>query len=119
MLVMSFIEQKFVALFVSFRIPFVCLLNDFTEVYSYLWMAVYIYFVFTGIAVLLVDHAARKVLRLKVGAPVVLLRNLRNGLYNGMIGFSHAADPEPIVNFDGRLVTLPTFAFEVFDSRQN
>ena len=32
----------FVTLFVCLRIPFVCLLNDFTEVYSYLWMAVYI-----------------------------------------------------------------------------
>ena len=31
----------FVTLFVCLRIPFVCLLNDFTEVYSYLWMAVY------------------------------------------------------------------------------
>ena len=42
MLVMSFIAHIFVALFICSRIPFVCLLHDFTEVYSYLWMAVYI-----------------------------------------------------------------------------
>ena len=32
----------FVAVFICSRIPFVCLLNDLTEVYSYLWMTVYI-----------------------------------------------------------------------------
>ena len=42
MLVMSFIVYIFVALFICSRIPFVCLLNNFTEVYSYLWMAVYL-----------------------------------------------------------------------------
>ena len=31
----------FFALFICSRIPSVCLLNDFNEVYSYLWMAVY------------------------------------------------------------------------------
>ena len=35
------IMNIFVALYICFRTPFVCLLNDFTEVYSYLWMAVY------------------------------------------------------------------------------
>ena len=46
MLVMSLIVHIFVALFICFRIPFVCFLKYFTEVYSYLWMAVYyIYFV--------------------------------------------------------------------------
>ena len=44
MLVMSFIVHIFVALFICSRIHFVCLLNDFTEVYSYLWMAVYVQF---------------------------------------------------------------------------
>ena len=39
---MSFIVHIFVALFICSRIPSVWLLNDFTEVYSYLWMAVYI-----------------------------------------------------------------------------
>ena len=43
MLVMSFIVHIFVALFICFRIPFVCALNNFTEVYSYLWKTVYIY----------------------------------------------------------------------------
>ena len=41
MLVMSFMVHIFVALFGCFRIHFVLLLNDFTEVYSYLWMTVY------------------------------------------------------------------------------
>ena len=41
MLVMLFIVHIFVALFICSRIPFVWLLNDFTEVYSYLLMAVY------------------------------------------------------------------------------
>ena len=40
MLVMSFTVHIFVALFICSRMPFVYLLNDFTEVYSYLWMAV-------------------------------------------------------------------------------
>ena len=39
---MSFIVHIFVVLFICFRIHFVCLLNVFTEVYSYLWMAVYL-----------------------------------------------------------------------------
>ena len=42
MLVTSFIVHIFVVLFICFHIPFICLLNDFTEVYNYLWMAVYI-----------------------------------------------------------------------------
>ena len=41
MLVMSFIVHMFVALFICLRIPFVCLLNDLTEVYTHLWMAEY------------------------------------------------------------------------------
>ena len=41
MLVKAFTVHIFFALFICSRIPFVCLLNDFTEVYSYLWMAVY------------------------------------------------------------------------------
>ena len=45
MLVMSFIMHVFVALAICILTPFVCLLNDFTEVYSYLWMAVYIFFI--------------------------------------------------------------------------
>ena len=32
----------FVALFICLRTPFVCLLNDFTKVYSYLTITVYI-----------------------------------------------------------------------------
>ena len=42
MLVMSFIVHIFVALFICSHIPFAWLLNDFTEAYSYLWMAVYV-----------------------------------------------------------------------------
>ena len=42
MLVMSFIVHIFFAyIFICFLIPFVCPVNDFNEVYSYLWMAVY------------------------------------------------------------------------------
>ena len=41
MIVMSFIVHISVALLICFRIRFICLLNDFTEVYSYLWIAVY------------------------------------------------------------------------------
>ena len=35
---MSFKKHIFVALFICFRTAFVCLSNDFTEVYSYLWV---------------------------------------------------------------------------------
>ena len=41
MLVMPFIVHIFVDLFICSRIPFECSLNDFTEVYSKLWIAVY------------------------------------------------------------------------------
>ena len=57
MLVMSFIVHMFVVLFSYFCIPFVCLLNDFTEVYSYLLMAVYIGD--QGIVYLFVGHVNR------------------------------------------------------------
>ena len=42
MLVMSFIMHIFAALFICFRTPFVCLLNNFTELYSYSRMAMYV-----------------------------------------------------------------------------
>ena len=42
MLVTSFIMLIFVALFICFRIPFVCLLNDFTDsVVTYGWQCIY------------------------------------------------------------------------------
>ena len=42
MLAMSFIMHIFVGLFSCFRTTFVYLMNEFTEVYGYLWMAVYV-----------------------------------------------------------------------------
>ena len=44
MLVMASVVHIFLASFICFHIPSVCLLNDFAEVYSDLWMAVYRHF---------------------------------------------------------------------------
>ena len=61
-----------------------------------------------------------KTLTLKVGAPVVLLKNLTNQLCNGTKGVVHSIDAEdPIIKFHGKLFKINKSAFEVFDTRQN
>jgi len=54
---------------------------------------------------------------LKVGAPVVLVRNLAGGLMNGMLGmvFELQRGHPPIINFGGRIVSLEYVRFEIYD----
>lgn len=62
----------------------------------------------------------RSTLALKVGAPVVLVRNLQNGLTNGMLGVVlelQQGNP-PIISFAGRIVTVESMRFDVYDPKQ-
>jgi len=52
-----------------------------------------------------------KMLVLKEGAPVILTRNLANGLYNGTRGRvnSLTTDGPPIIDFSGKLIPLSRY----------
>lgn len=70
----------------------------------------------SGKTALLRDCAAQKILTLKVSAPVMLIRNLTFGLYNGCIGKIHSiSEDKVVVVFDGRLVDIERCIFEVYD----
>lgn len=70
----------------------------------------------TGRSELLRSCAACKVLTLKVGAPVILIRNISEGLYNGCIGqVSSISQDNIVVNFDQRLVNMERCLFEIYD----
>jgi ATP-dependent DNA helicase PIF1 len=63
---------------------------------------------------------ARRVVSLKVGCPVMLVKNLSPKLVNGSIGIVIALDRDcPTVQFDGTVVKLKKEAFTVFDCREN
>ncbi|XP_071143980.1 uncharacterized protein [Mytilus edulis] len=66
------------------------------------------------------DCVAPKSLLLKKGAKVILVKNITQGLCNGMQGVVHhvAKDILPIINFNGKLVTLERASFDVFDLKQ-
>jgi len=54
-----------------------------------------------------------KVLWLKIGMPVILLRNISEKLYNGLQGTVQGIDKEgPSINFRGGIVKIPKMAFE-------
>ncbi|KAL5010533.1 hypothetical protein ScPMuIL_012838 [Solemya velum] len=65
--------------------------------------------------------AVAKNIALKAGAPVILMKNLGKGLFNGTRGKVHkvSADGPPIINFNGKLVTLKRERFEIFDKEQH
>lgn len=48
---------------------------------------------------------------LKVGAPVVLLKNLSKEFVNGSQGVVHEIGDKPVINFGGKLVTLERYKF--------
>ena len=54
---------------------------------------------------------APKVLTLKVGAPVILLRNISKQFVNGLQGIVHETGETPVVNFDGYLVEMQRYSF--------
>lgn len=68
---------------------------------------------------LLLNCPAPKALVLKVGAPVILLRNLSQKLYNGCFGKVHdVSNPDCIsVNFHGNIVVIHRERFECYDPR--
>jgi hypothetical protein len=57
---------------------------------------------------LLRSMAVQKTISLKEGAPVILIKNIGNGLFNGTRGKVHKLLPNanPVIDFNGRLVTL-------------
>ncbi|XP_061171689.1 uncharacterized protein LOC133181165 [Saccostrea echinata] len=70
---------------------------------------------------LLRKSPVQKHLLLKKDAPVILLKNLASGLYNGMRGTIHSLekDKPPVVNFSGKLVTMKQANFDIFDPDRN
>ena len=56
-------------------------------------------------------------LSLKVGAPVILIRNLQSGMFNGSRGTVHSLEPNkaPVVNINGRLIVAEQCRFEIYD----
>lgn len=57
---------------------------------------------------------------LKVGAPVILLKNLTSKLYNGSKGTVHSFNEDsPVINFNGVLYTIHRATFDQFDTRAN
>lgn len=57
---------------------------------------------------MLYDSPASKNLVLKESAKVILIKNIADGLYNGMKGVIHKLqhDKPPIINFNGKLVEV-------------
>ena len=56
-------------------------------------------------------------LNLKIGAPVILIRNMPGNLYNGQKGVVIDLDKEkgPTINFEGKIVTIEPVKFEHYD----
>lgn len=82
----------------------------------------YLFFVyiFLGPAHLLRFTNAPKNLLLKEGAPVLLIRNISHGLFNGTRGKVHTLkkDCPPVIEVDGKLITLSHYKFELYDREQ-
>ena len=57
----------------------------------------------------------------KVGAPVILTRNLHGHLCNGRRGIvpSLSAETGQVINFGGKLVSVPKIIFEQYDPSTN
>ncbi|MES9882103.1 MAG: hypothetical protein ABW185_14610 [Sedimenticola sp.] len=51
----------------------------------------------------------------------MLIRNIGDNLYNGLTGVVHhtTTDEHPVVNFNGKLISLETYTFDVYDSQQH
>ncbi|KAL3890903.1 hypothetical protein ACJMK2_003174 [Sinanodonta woodiana] len=74
-----------------------------------------------GQKIYLQQSAVPKILVLKEGSPIILVRNLSNGLLNGTRGVVHLLPEKshPVINFVGKFVPLPFISFEVFDLQCN
>ncbi|XP_061169987.1 uncharacterized protein LOC133179211 [Saccostrea echinata] len=73
-----------------------------------------------GDTTLLRKCIAPKHLVLKVGAKVILIKNISKDLCNGKQGIVHylEKDTPPVINFDGNLVPLSDVKFDVYDMQQ-
>ncbi|CAC5371593.1 PIF1 [Mytilus coruscus] len=69
----------------------------------------------------LLAGVAAKTLVLKVGSPIILIRNISEGLFNGARGMVHSLkkDSPPVININGKILTIPTYKFDVFDMQKN
>lgn len=62
---------------------------------------------------------ANKVLLLKEGAPVMLIRNLSDTLVNGLLGtVFKLEDDGPTVKFEDKIIKLSKVTFSVYDPSQ-
>ena len=70
---------------------------------------------------LLVHTNAAKTLVLKEGCPVILIRNISEGLFNGARGIVHSLkkDSPPVININGKIITVPPYKFDVYDMQKN
>jgi ATP-dependent exoDNAse (exonuclease V) alpha subunit len=52
---------------------------------------------------------------LKEGCPVILIRNIREGLFNGARGIVHSLkkDSPPVINMNGKIITVPAYKFDI------
>lgn len=66
------------------------------------------------------DSPASKNLVLNESAKVILIKNISDGLHNGMKGVIHKLqhDKLPIINFNGKLVEVPKVKLDVYDPQQ-
>lgn len=78
------------------------------------------HFIILGDTRLLRKHIAPKHLVLKVGAKVILIKNISKDLCNGKQGIVHylEKDKPPVINFDGNLVPISEVKFDVYDMQQ-
>jgi len=69
---------------------------------------------------LLRDSIVPKNLLLKKCAKVILVKNITQGLCNGMQGIVHyaAKDSISVINFNGKLIPLLPVRFDVYDVKQ-
>jgi hypothetical protein len=63
---------------------------------------------------------APKILLLKECAKVILIKNIGDGLFNGMTGIVHHLEKgsAPVINFNGNIVKVTETAFDIYDTRQ-
>ncbi|KAJ8306390.1 hypothetical protein KUTeg_016935 [Tegillarca granosa] len=61
-----------------------------------------------------------KTLVLKEGAPIILIRNIQQGLFNGAKGIVHLLkrDSPPVISIDGKIISLESYDFDVYDMDQ-
>jgi hypothetical protein len=74
----------------------------------------------TGNKNVLIRSSVPKTLILKEGAPVILIKNLAGGIFNGQRGTVHrlSEGKPPIININGNLHEMKAERFEIYDANQ-